>query len=29
MDNYNYPMGADAKDAPWNQVDDLEVNLEE
>ena len=21
MDNYNYPMGADTKDAPWNQVD--------
>ena len=24
MDNYNYPMGADTKDAPWNQVDNLE-----
>ena len=21
MDNYNYPMGADTKDAPWNQID--------
>ena len=21
MDNYNYPMGADTPDAPWNQVD--------
>ena len=21
MDNYNYPMSADTKDAPWNQVD--------
>ena len=21
MDNYNYPMGSDTKDAPWNQVD--------
>ena len=21
MDNYNYPMGADTKDAPWNEVD--------
>ena len=21
MDNYNYPMGADTKDAPWNQED--------
>ena len=21
MDNYNYPMGADTKDAPWNQKD--------
>lgn len=24
MDNYNYPMGADTKDAPWNQVDNPE-----
>lgn len=21
MDNYNYPMGADTPEAPWNQVD--------
>lgn len=21
MDNYNYPMGADTSDAPWNQPD--------
>lgn len=21
MDNYNYPLGADTKDAPWNQED--------
>ena len=21
MNNYNYPMGADTPDAPWNQVD--------
>lgn len=21
MDNYNYPMGADTPDAPWNRVD--------
>lgn len=21
MDNYNYPVGADTKDAPWNQED--------
>jgi hypothetical protein len=21
MDNYNYPVGADTKDAPWNQVE--------
>lgn len=20
MDNYNYPMGADTKDAPWNEL---------
>lgn len=24
MDNYNYPMGADTPDAPWNQSDTLE-----
>lgn len=28
MDNYNYPMGADAKDAPWNQVDNPEREIE-
>ena len=20
-DNYNYPLGADTEDAPWNQID--------
>lgn len=28
MDNYNYPMGADTKDAPWNQVDNSEREIE-
>ena len=28
MDNYNYPMGADTKDAPWNQVDSPEREIE-
>ena len=28
MDNYNYPMGADTKDAPWNQVDNREREIE-
>lgn len=28
MDNYNYPMGADTKDAPWNQVDNPEREIE-
>ena len=28
MDNYNYPMGADTKDAPWNQVDNPEEEIE-
>lgn len=28
MDNYNYPMGADTKDAPWNQVDIPEREIE-
>lgn len=23
MDNYNYPIGADTSEAPWNQVDEL------
>lgn len=28
MDNYNYPMGADTKDAPWNQIDNPEREIE-
>ena len=28
MDNYNYPMGADTRDAPWNQVDNPEREIE-
>lgn len=28
MDNYNYPMGADTKDAPWNQADNPEREIE-
>lgn len=28
MDNYNYPMGADTEDAPWNQVDNPEREIE-
>ena len=28
MDNYNYPMGADTKNAPWNQVDNPEKEIE-
>ena len=28
MDNYNYPMGADTKDAPWNQTDNPEREIE-
>ena len=28
MDNYNYPVGADTKDAPWNQVDNPEREIE-
>lgn len=28
MDNYNYPMGVDTKDAPWNQVDNPEREIE-
>lgn len=28
MDNYNYPIGADTKDAPWNQVDNSEREIE-
>ena len=28
MDNYNYPVGADTKDAPWNQVDNPEREIQ-
>ena len=28
MDNYNYPMGADTADAPWNQVDPEPIEIE-
>lgn len=28
MDNYNYPMGSDTSDAPWNQVDYPEKEIE-
>lgn len=28
MDNYNYPMGADASDAPWNQPEIPEIEVE-
>lgn len=28
MDNYNYPLGADTKDAPWNQEDIPEKEIE-
>lgn len=28
MDNYNYPIGADTKDAPWNQADNPEREIE-
>lgn len=28
MDNYNYPMGADTPDAPWNQEDYPEKEIE-
>lgn len=28
MDNYNYPMGADTSEAPWNQVDQPEKEIE-
>ena len=27
MDNYNYPMGADTSDAPWNQTDVSELTF--
>ena len=28
MNNYDYPMGADTKDAPWNQADNPEREIE-
>ena len=28
MDNYNYPCGADTPDAPWNQADNPEKEIE-
>lgn len=28
MDNYNYPLGADTKDAPWNEVEVPEEEIE-
>lgn len=28
MDNYNYPVGSDTSDAPWNQVDQPEREIE-
>ena len=28
MDNYNYPLGADTKDAPWNQSEPPEEEIE-
>jgi hypothetical protein len=28
MDNYNYPIGLNTKDAPWNQVDNPEKEIE-
>lgn len=28
MDNYNYPMGADNRDAPWNQSNPKKVEFE-
>ena len=28
MDNYNYPMGADTSDAPWNQKENEDVEVE-
>ena len=28
MNNYDYPLGADTKDAPWNQVDNPEREIE-
>lgn len=28
MDNYNCPVGSDTKNAPWNQVDNPEIEIE-
>ena len=28
MDNYNYPLGADTEDAPWNEVEVPEEEIE-
>jgi len=28
MDNYNYPLGADTPDAPWNQCDPDPIDIE-
>ena len=28
MDNYNYPIGSDTPEAPWNQVDNPEREIE-
>lgn len=28
MNNYNYPLGADTPDAPWNQTDNPEKEIE-
>ena len=28
MDNYNYPMGSDTPDAPWNQSENPEKEIE-
>lgn len=28
MDNYSYPIGADTPNAPWNQVDNPEREIE-
>ena len=28
MNNYNYPLGADTPDAPWNQTDNPEREIE-
>lgn len=28
MNNYDYPLGADTEDAPWNQVDNPEREIE-